>query len=172
MPALRRYTGSLYVAAADKLEAALAERLPHLLILSGGYGIVHARDPIGWYERHFRPRDWPSGLLADVIAAYANQYRLSRARVFAAGTTPYARFLEKVPWNAIGLTDVILYSPERTTGAQKKAPRSLGEAVVSIITGEFGDDWRSPSDRLAICSRRLGPRPHRERTSSPWCARL
>jgi hypothetical protein len=89
------------VAAADELQTTVTEHMPHMLVLSGGYGIVHASDLIGWYERRFRPRDWPPGLLTEVIAAYANEYRLSRARVFAAGTTSYAGFLQKIPWKSL-----------------------------------------------------------------------
>lgn len=51
-PAWRRYSGTLYHAAAPVLGNAIQRgQLPHLLILSGGYGIVHARDPIGTKPR-------------------------------------------------------------------------------------------------------------------------
>ncbi len=60
-PAWRRYSGTLYHAAAPVLGNAIQRgQLPHLLILSGGYGIVHARDPIGTYNATLVLAHWPN----------------------------------------------------------------------------------------------------------------
>jgi hypothetical protein len=63
LPAWRRYTGTLYQTAHDALKVAVAHK-QGLLIVSGGYGLVLAQDPIGWYDRRFSLRDWPRGLLS------------------------------------------------------------------------------------------------------------
>jgi hypothetical protein len=46
IPAWQRYIGGLYVAADQALAKAVREGL-HLLIISGGYGVVSAAEPIG-----------------------------------------------------------------------------------------------------------------------------
>jgi cytoplasmic iron level regulating protein YaaA (DUF328/UPF0246 family) len=48
IPAWQRYTGSLYQASRDAMETA-RERGVHMIIVSGGYGLVLAAEPIGYY---------------------------------------------------------------------------------------------------------------------------
>jgi hypothetical protein len=147
MPAWRRYTGRLNKAARGGLGSALASgRLPHLLILSGGYGVVRATDPIGWYERELHLNDWkPSGMLGEVMCAYARRHGLSRVRAFAGSSTRYAKALQGV--HRHGLTDVILYSPKG--GSSGTTPIALGEALASMLSGSLGESWRS-SHGLAL----------------------
>jgi hypothetical protein len=153
MPAWCRYTGRLYAAARDDLKAALGSgRLPHLLILSGGYGVVRATDPIGWYDRALSLRDWPSGLLGDVICHYAKLHGLSAVRAFAGSSTTYAKALRSAPWHSYGLTDVILKSP--VGGSTGTTPPALGEAVAAMLGRSLSRSWRS-SHGLAVHSQTL-----------------
>jgi hypothetical protein len=157
MLAWRRYTGSFYAAAGDHLDRLLAAgRLPHLLILSGGYLLMRAIDAIGSYNRALHLSDWPPRLFADAIGAYARRFGLNRARCFAGNSSPYAQLLRSVPWTHYGLTDVVLYAPAATAGAMVKTLRALGEALAALLDGCLTASWRS-SDGLAIEVHRLEP---------------
>ena len=95
--------------------------------MSGGYGIVDARESIGIYNRRLNPKDWPGTLLAEVIAAYARSHRLTRLAMFLSASTGYARVMRRRPrWQHLGITEAILYSPEATSSAYKKAARGAG----------------------------------------------
>jgi hypothetical protein len=62
LPAWRRYgRGQFYVQAREVLADA-AER-GHIVIISGGYGLVRANEYIGDYNFIYRPAVWPVGLL-------------------------------------------------------------------------------------------------------------
>ena len=121
--------------------AAIASgRLPHLLILSGGYGVIRADEPIGDYNARLILSRWPRGLLEDVIGDYARRLSLKVARLFAGGSTDYARVFRRVSWSACGVSDAILYAPRPTTGALVKAPRALGEALQIAASGRRSDE--------------------------------
>ena len=154
MPAWRRYVGGLYEAASPELQEAIQRgRLPHFLILSGGYGIVRAEEPIGNYNARLVLSRWPRDLLQAVIADYARRKQLHRARLFAGGTTDYARAFRQVPWRDCGVSDAVLYAPRPTKGALVKAPRALGEALGALLTGKTLSNWSS-SDGLELRSER------------------
>ncbi len=81
MPAWHRYTGMLYETARLGLEQAQeAIWFRRLLILSGGYGVVRAIDPIGTYNLALDESRWPRGLLQEVIEAYARRHLFTRFR--------------------------------------------------------------------------------------------
>jgi hypothetical protein len=142
-PAWQRYDGAFYRAAAPAIEGAL-HRGQHILIISGGYGIVRAGDAIGTYEAVFRPAQWPRGLLEDVILAYAERHRLVAVRAIASATTGYAALIRNdLPWRRAGIADSCLITPERTKGAMKKAPGAQGEALVALLDGHLTPDWQS-----------------------------
>lgn len=148
--AWQRYRGTLYEVAASVLGAKIETGdLRHLLILSGGYGVVHALEPIGNYNFILKRGRWPKGLLSQVIAAYARFHGLSKARLFAGDSTDYAKVLKNVRWADSGVEDVILYSPERARGALKKTPRTIGEGLVAMLHGTLTDSWKS-SDGLSL----------------------
>jgi hypothetical protein len=158
MPAYKRYNGYLYEAMVPTLGTAIERGyLPHLLVLSGGYGILRAEELIGFYNRKLAANDWPGDLIHAVLAAYAQKHRLRRARLFATGTSPYATVLRKAaPWVRYDVTDVLLFTPERISraGAQLKAPRALGQGLAAMLRGTFDDSWRS-IDALTLHSERL-----------------
>ena len=72
VPAWQRYDGTLY-RAARRCISDLVERGTerHLMILSGGYGLLMDNEPIGMYGAVFRRSSWARGLLEEVLVAYA-----------------------------------------------------------------------------------------------------
>ena len=155
MPAWRRNSGMLYQAAFPSRDgSSLHPSLKHLLILSGGYGILRAADAIGTYDLAMREAFWPRGLLQEVIEAYARHHQLHRAVAFASETTDYAKVLRKVDWGSAGVTDAVLLSPPPSTGAMVKAPRAIGEALRTSMADGLTDSWRS-SDGLRLVLHRL-----------------
>jgi hypothetical protein len=155
LPAWQRYTGSLYDSARVPLHQLVAGNPPaHVLVLSGRYGVVHARDPIGTYEKVFRMTDWPRGLLEEIILAYVRRAGVRRVAAFASLTTEYGKLLRGISWRASVINDAWLFSPESTTGAMVKSPRAQGEALTALVAGQLHQGWRS-SDGLALHAIRL-----------------
>ena len=148
MPAWQRYCGGFYGAAAASIGEAIAENL-HMVIISGGYGLLLANESIGMYESVFRSAEWPSGLLQRVFGEYAEHHRLTSLRGFVASSTDYGKLLRRVAWHDFGVKDAWIFSPERVRGALVKNPRALGEAFKTLMRGELTPDWRS-SDGLEI----------------------
>ena len=85
LPAWRRYTGTFYQHARPALADAVAAG--HVVIISGGYGIARADEPIGWYDKALQLADWPGGLLD----------RPSSAKPAAAAHRPWWRSLRPPP---------------------------------------------------------------------------
>lgn len=142
-PAWQRYEGSLYRVAGPAIGQALSMG-HHILIISGGYGIVEAGEAIGTYEAWFHLAQWPRGLLQDVILAYADHHRLTAVRAFASASTDYSRLIRNhLAWRNVGISDAWLISPERSAGAMAKAPTAQGEALVAMLTSRLAPDWRS-----------------------------
>lgn len=155
MPAWHRYRGTLYQSAHLALERLRDTRLlPHLLILSGGYGIVRAVDPIGTYDLAMEENRWPSGLLQEIVETYARCHKIQRALAVVSETTGYARILRKVAWRRAGVFEALLLSPEASTGAMVKVPRAIGEALAMMTAGGLDTSWSS-SDGLQLLARQL-----------------
>lgn len=148
MPAWRRYQGTLYQSAGEVLSK-VARDQTHILILSGGYGIVSAIEGIGTYDAVFKPSWWPRGLLERVLAAYASAKEIRHVRAFVSASTSYRKIVERVDWRSAGVEDAILLVPDRTAGAMVKAPRAQGEALASFLEGELSPEWTS-SDGLSL----------------------
>jgi len=153
IPAWERYTGSLYQAGRDAIEAALESGV-HIIIVSGGYGLVLAAEPIGYYEAVFRNSWWPNRVLDEVILDYLRRHRLRAVCAVASATTEYAKLLRRVNWHSVELENAVLLSPEETTGAMVKSPRAQGEAVSMLLQGGLAMNWQS-SDGLRLTSTRL-----------------
>ena len=153
IPAIDRYHGTLYEHARTALDLALDNQV-HIIILSGGYGIVCAAEPIGNYDAVFNRQWWPKGLLENILAEYATINAIKHVRAFVSATTAYRKIIERVEWQNTGVRDVILHTPEPTTGAMKKAPRAQGQALAAYLRGDLDEDWRS-SDGLEINSFRI-----------------
>lgn len=119
----------LYESARDSLASAI-DRGEHILIISGGYGVVKAAEPIGWYEAKLNLAWWPRGLLKRCILEYARHRQLKEAVCYAGPKTPYARLLRRIPQRS-GLSGAKLLSPDLggERGALRKSPEAQGEAL-------------------------------------------
>lgn len=155
VPAWRRYDGTLYQRASQDInEAVRGGTGRHMVVLSGGYGLVLANEPIGMYNAVFRKSWWPSGLLEDALIAYAKSHGLKSVRAFASMTTEYSKLIKAVPWSRAGIDDAWLLTPEPVAGAMVKSPRAQGEALSTFLNGNLSEDWVS-SDGLRLHALRL-----------------
>ena len=148
-PAWQRYSGRFYQAAGDTLAEAVRQRL-HLLILSGGYGVLLAREPIGLYEAALRTSWWPERVLECVLAGYARRHRLKCMRAFVSRTTSYRQVVERTDWKAAGVNDAVLLMPGG--GSQDSVSRAQGEAFAALLSGTTLDqNWRSKAGLPLTC---------------------
>ena len=135
MPAWQRYTGSFYQSAGSALAEAVSAGA-HVAILSGGYGVVHADEAIGWYDRQLNPAEWPAGVLEDALIAEAARVGAQDVVAFAAATTGYARIIRRTPWRRAGIRRAVLVTVVSTGGgAMVKVPRDLGIAFRAFWSG-------------------------------------
>ncbi|UMP05319.1 hypothetical protein [Amycolatopsis sp. EV170708-02-1] len=134
LPAWQRYNGNFYRNVGGALgEAAASGRL---LILSGGYGILRADEPISYYDRKLRLSDWPPGVLADAVLGEARRIGATKAVTFVSASADYAKLARRIPWDIEALLVTIEF---HGGGAQVEVPRRLAQA--------FSAWWRrSPSD--------------------------
>lgn len=146
--AIDRYDGTLYKIARTAIDKLIAEGA-HVMVLSGGYGIVLANESIGMYEAKFQGSMWPHGVVERCLAEYASQTGITTAIGILSGTTGYARVFRRTRWPST-LSSALLVTPQRSTGAMVKAPKAQGELLVSLaLEGKIDERWRS-SDGLAI----------------------
>lgn len=142
VPAWQRYAGSLYQVGGPALRQAM-RRGAHVIILSGGYGVVLATELIGDYEARLRRSCWPNRLLERVLANYAERQRLQSVRAFASKTTDYRKILDRVVWSDAGIQDAILITPEAAGGAMRKSPIAQGEGLAALVSGTLTTEWKS-----------------------------
>jgi hypothetical protein len=154
-PAWLRYSGGFYSVASSALYEATAAQ-GHVVILSGGYGIVLSSDPIGMYEAVFHASWWPHGLIERCLVEYAQRHGLATAVAFLAATTEYAKVVRKVPWSETPMSQVHLVTPVLATagGAQRVVPRAAGEAFEAFCRRGLGPDWAS-TDGLGLAVERV-----------------
>jgi hypothetical protein len=133
LPAWRRYTGTFYQNAGHALADAATRG--HLVIVSGGYGVVNAEEPIGCYDKQLRLSDWPPGLLESSLIGAARHASAQTVVAFAAATTQYATLLRRARWRDAGITAYLVTVAGVGGGALAEVPRRLGEA--------FGVFWNA-----------------------------
>jgi hypothetical protein len=75
-----------------------------LVILSGGYGLLHAMEPIGDYNKKMHLADWPSGLLEGILVAEATMRNVPAVVAFAASSSDYAGLVRRAPWPGSGIS--------------------------------------------------------------------
>ena len=141
LPAIERYVGHLYVAARPAFNR-LSRSGTAVLIVSGGYGIVLARERIGTYDLAYRESLWSKELIGRCLAKYAESVRAKTVVGLLSETTQYAKTFRRAPWTG---RRVFLITPERKAhGAMVKAPRAQGEALAAIIHGRhLPPNWES-----------------------------
>ena len=152
VPAWQRYDGYFYTAAREALSAAISMGL-HVLIISGGYGVLLADELIGDYSARFELTCWPEGLLEKVIVSYARHHRLKHMRAFLSASSDDRKLVERVPWRAAGVDDAFLLIPKflQQGDARIVVPRAQGQMMEAFIKGELTQGWRS-SDGLRMNS--------------------
>jgi hypothetical protein len=126
LPAWRRYTGTFYQYARPALTEAVAAG--HVIIISGGYGLARAEEPIGWYDNAMRPADWPAGLIESALIGEARRSGAETVVAFASSTTGYARLLRRAPWHNAGIAAHLVTIAGVSGGAMVEVPRRLGLA--------------------------------------------
>jgi hypothetical protein len=134
LPAWLRYTGGFYATAGSELRDAVARDTP-LLILSGGYGVLHAEEPIGDYNKILRLTDWPGGLLEDLLIREAGRRNVSSVVAFAASSSDYAKLIRRTQWKEVGIGAFLVTIKNAGMGASGKVPRRLGQAFACFWRG-------------------------------------
>jgi hypothetical protein len=134
LPAWRRYTGTFYQHANPALADAVTRG--HVLIISGGYGILRAGELIGWYDRQLNLADWPRGVLESALTGEAHRRDLDTMVAFASATTGYAQLLHRVAWQEAGITARLVTVTGVTSAAMVEVPRRLGQAFSAFWTGQ------------------------------------
>jgi hypothetical protein len=148
MPAHLRYSGWLYQSAGSKIQRAVKAG-KHILIVSGGYGLLRAEEPIGHYDKKFALRDWPPDLLAKCILDYASNSAIRDVIAVMSASSPYARLMQRVPWKSARLSAKLVCPVNKGGPAQVKVPRAQGEAIAELLTRGLNQNWRS-SDNLKL----------------------
>lgn len=155
VPAWQLYDGYFYTAAQEALSAAVRTGV-HVLIISGGYGVLLADELIGNYSARFELTCWPEDLLEKVIASYARHHRLKHMRAFLSANSDDRKLVERVHWRAAGVDDAVLLIPKFSGqgDARTVVPRAQGQMMEAFIKDELKQGWRS-SDGLSMNSIRL-----------------
>jgi hypothetical protein len=137
LPAWQRYTGTLYATAGTALRQAMEDGSP-IVIVSGGYGLLLADEPIGAYNRMFKLADWPRGLLEDCLVALSKRMGVERVLAFCARTTGYTKLVRRTRWRQAEL-EAALLSPDMggRGGAQVFVPRPAGQALNAALDGRL-----------------------------------
>ena len=148
MPAYLRYSGELYQHGSESIGRAVAAG-GRVLIISGGYGLLLADEPIGMYDRRFALSEWPTGLLEDCILDYARHEGIRTVIAVMSRTTDYSKLIRRVDWRGAGLMAKLLLPVAQGGGAMVKVPRAQGEAVAVLICTGLPQMWRS-SDSLSL----------------------
>jgi hypothetical protein len=127
----------------------------HVLIVSGGYGLVLVDEPIGMYEKPFVLSDWPPDLLEGCLLNYARHVGIRFVIAVMARSSGYAKLIRRVNWQAAGIA-AKLVAPvcPPYSGAQGKVPRAQGQAIGALIATGLNQDWRS-SDSLSLAIENL-----------------
>lgn len=145
IPAWQRYDGSLYATGRGALADLMAAGM-HVIIISGGYGVVLAQEPIGRYEARLNPSWWPNHLIERVLIAYAQQHGIASVRAFVSATGPYVTILKHVRWRDAGISDVLVLTPAAEPGGMRRSPATQGEALLALRDGTLSPEWRSSYD--------------------------
>jgi hypothetical protein len=142
VPAWQRYDGALYESGRDALADLLAAGM-HVIIVSGGYGVVLAQEPIGFYNMCLVPAWWPNHLIERALVAYAQRHEIASVRAFVSATGPYATILKRARWAEAGIDDALVFTPEPEPGGMRRSPATQGQALVALRDGVLSAAWRS-----------------------------
>ncbi|HWD04904.1 MAG TPA: hypothetical protein VG674_20885 [Amycolatopsis sp.] len=127
LPAWQRYRGHFYRNVGDALPDAAASG--RLLILSGGYGVVRAEEPICRYDRKLHLRDWPPGVLEAALLYEVRRLKARRVLGFGSASADYTALLRRVPWEVPATLVTIDF---HQGGAQAEVPKRLATAFAAV----------------------------------------
>lgn len=151
LSASKRYTGYLYQAAGTAFDD-LAVSKAHMLIISGGYGVVLAHEPIGWYNMKFQRSRWQNGLIKRCLAAYAKTTRVESVVGIFSPSGEYPKEFSNTCWPAT-IKRAFQVSP--IGGSSRTSPHAEGEAL-AVLSRQCSLPlcWRS-SHGLCMETRKL-----------------
>ena len=164
LPALERFTGHLYDAAGRAFDT-LLDAGAGVLILSGGYGVVHARELVGRYDQRLHEAMWPSNLIQRCLAEYAAEAGVNTVIGLFSKSGDYPKVFRETHWpNAVERVYLVTPDSRSRSGAQVTMPRATGEALAAIARRQrLGPNWTS-SDGLHVqvttLRSRNRPSPH------------
>lgn len=143
IPALARYSGQPYATpgVVDAAVAALTRGL-HLVIVSGGYGLVRAEEPIQLYSAHMQQTHgvWYRRLPM-ILHDYVARNRIRRT--FGAFSRPYAAVipdrLSEEDWRAVPRFEDL----ETAGSPMRVVPARVGELLSELLDRDFhaGTGW-------------------------------
>ncbi len=143
VPAAWKYSGTFWREAGPSIRTLVGDG-GQVLILSGGYGLLDAREPIGDYNSVFRRSDWPPSLVERCLTEYCYEKHVTQVVAFLAATTQYADVVRRSGWSNVGV-DAYIVSIDMAgrRGAQQLVPRGLGQALTAYVGGDLTAGWRS-----------------------------
>jgi hypothetical protein len=141
LPAWQRYEGRFYRAQGVRAALEAASREGHVVIISGGYGLVRADECIGDYERKLCMKDWVGAdgqpdLLQTLLRTEARDAHAKAVVAFVPGTTTYATVVRGACWSTVGIPAYLVRAPRAGNGA---LPR-LGQAFAAFWDRKHLDD--------------------------------
>jgi hypothetical protein len=139
LPAWSRYTGTFYKYARPALADATATG--HVVIISGGYGLVRADEPIAWYDKMLQLTDWPAGLLESALIEEARRCAAQTVVAFSSATTEYTRLLRRTPWDQADIDARLVTITGVTGGAMSEVPRRLAMAFTRFWNRQEGTSY-------------------------------
>lgn len=151
VPALERYRGFLYQEAGTQLSDAVNRGL-HVLIISGGYGVLRATEPIGDYNEVFHLAWWPPNLIQTCLIEYCARHSLTAVRALVSVNGDYAKVIQRTDWSRAGIHDALMLSPDLRGqgGAMRKGPTTIGEAIVALLERGIPQDWASSTGNRMV----------------------
>lgn len=152
LAALDLYTGHLYsVFDFKNAVRGAVESKTHCLILSAGYGLIRAEEPIDLYNKSMNQalESWTRhNLIADVFSQYLKVNKISNAFITASKTTyaPALFYQGSIDPRFImpELCEAFVYIPipPRDSSPIREVPKMQGEAIRDLIHNEFIPDSR------------------------------
>ena len=143
IPGLVLYSGNQYEVPhfKDRVLDAIRSGV-HCLILSGGYGLIRAEEPIHLYGATITStmKYWRD-VIPEVLANYIRRNEIRR--VFIGCSTSYSAVLKRKDWS--GNAMVYWCIPKAQPGDDvplRVVPRLTGEAIVELVTSEFQPSTR------------------------------
>lgn len=137
MPAWLRNNGFFYQPAASSLKEAVSQGA-HIVIISGGYGIVRAEEYIGDYDMKMSCSDWPDRVLEETLIHEAIRVGAKNVVAFASRSSDYATVIKGTRWSDAGIERALLVTHEPPVRVgQREILEDLGRAFSGFWNEQF-----------------------------------